>query len=137
MSDKKISQLPNASTPLDGTEQLPIVQSGNTVKAMVKDINNIGPIISVDLSTSDYTIPGPGAYIIQTLGIGNLIFPDPSLTPGGTIIVDCTRVNNAAYVNNTNNFSPYNGFNNQLLGMGNGTYTVYSMGDRWVGGSNG
>ncbi len=35
MADKKISQLTAAATPLAGTEVLPIVQSGSTVKVSV------------------------------------------------------------------------------------------------------
>lgn len=36
--DKKISQLTAATTPLAGTETLPIVQAGSTVKATVQDV---------------------------------------------------------------------------------------------------
>jgi hypothetical protein len=38
MADKKISQLTGASTPLAGTEVLPIVQSGSTVKVASNDL---------------------------------------------------------------------------------------------------
>lgn len=38
MADKKISALTSASTPLAGTEVLPIVQSGATVKASVENV---------------------------------------------------------------------------------------------------
>jgi len=38
MADKKISALTSASTPLAGTEVLPIVQSGSTVKVAVSDL---------------------------------------------------------------------------------------------------
>lgn len=38
MADKKISQLTGATTPLAGTEVLPIVQSGSTVKVAVSDL---------------------------------------------------------------------------------------------------
>jgi hypothetical protein len=38
MADKKISQLTGASTPLAGTEVLPIVQGGSTVKVAVSDL---------------------------------------------------------------------------------------------------
>lgn len=41
MADKKISQLTAASTPLAGTEVLPIVQSGQTVKATAQDVANL------------------------------------------------------------------------------------------------
>jgi hypothetical protein len=42
MADKKISQLTAATTPLGGTEVLPIVQSGATVKATVANIVGAG-----------------------------------------------------------------------------------------------
>jgi hypothetical protein len=38
MADKKISALTSAATPLDGTEVLPIVQSGATVKVANNDL---------------------------------------------------------------------------------------------------
>lgn len=38
MADAKISQLPAASTPLAGTEPVPLVQSGATKKATVNDL---------------------------------------------------------------------------------------------------
>ena len=38
MADKKISALTSATTPLAGTEVLPIVQSGATVKVAVSDL---------------------------------------------------------------------------------------------------
>ena len=41
MSDKKISQLIGASLPLTGTEQLPLVQGGVTLKATAQDIANL------------------------------------------------------------------------------------------------
>lgn len=40
MADLKISQLTSASTPLSGTETLPVVQSGATKKATVLDLTN-------------------------------------------------------------------------------------------------
>jgi hypothetical protein len=41
MADKKISQLTGASLPLTGTEELPIVQGGQTLKATAQDIANL------------------------------------------------------------------------------------------------
>lgn len=40
MADKKISALPAASTPLAGTEVLPVVQSGTTDKVSVSDLTS-------------------------------------------------------------------------------------------------
>lgn len=45
MADKKISQLTSATTPLAGTEVLPIVQSGSTVKATVANVQE-APVAS-------------------------------------------------------------------------------------------
>ena len=42
MADKKISQLTAASTPLAGTEVLPIVQGGSTVKATIANVVGAG-----------------------------------------------------------------------------------------------
>jgi len=47
MSDKKISALTGATTPLAGTEVLPIVQSGATVKVSVDNLT-IGKTVSMD-----------------------------------------------------------------------------------------
>ena len=38
MADKKISQLSSASTPLTGTEVVPVVQSGSTLKVSINDL---------------------------------------------------------------------------------------------------
>jgi hypothetical protein len=43
MSDKKISQLTAATTPLAGTETLPIVQGGQTVKVTAQSVANLAP----------------------------------------------------------------------------------------------
>ena len=43
MSDKKISQLTAATTPLTGTETLPIVQGGQTVKVSAQSVANLAP----------------------------------------------------------------------------------------------
>lgn len=51
MADVKISALPAATTPLGGTEVLPIVQSGSTVKVSIADVTagrtvNVAGLIS-------------------------------------------------------------------------------------------
>lgn len=52
MADKKISQLTSATTPLVGTEVMPIVQSGATVQT---------PVSNVITASSGYTPSGTGA----------------------------------------------------------------------------
>jgi hypothetical protein len=51
MADLKISQLPSASTPLAGTEVLPIVQSGSTVQVSVNNLT-AGKAVSASTVTA-------------------------------------------------------------------------------------
>lgn len=86
MSDKKISQLTNASTPLTGSEELAIVQSGSTVKATAQDIADLAgglpyKIIIANISQSGTSNPvvteilntygTPLTYTRQSAGIYN------------------------------------------------------------------
>ena len=64
MADKKISALTAASTPLAGTEVLPIVQSGSTVKVSVANLT-LGRAISATQATLT-----TGNLIIGTDGQG-------------------------------------------------------------------
>jgi hypothetical protein len=52
MADKKISALTAASTPLAGTEVLPIVQSGTTVKVAVSDLTTGRAVSALSLTTA-------------------------------------------------------------------------------------
>jgi hypothetical protein len=109
MADKKISALTGASTPLAGTEVLPIVQSGATVKVAVDNLtvknirsNATSGILQVTgpaaASTRVATVPDANFTVArtdaaqsftgdQTLSTGNLVVSngkgiDFSLTPG-------------------------------------------------------
>ena len=72
MADKKISALTAATTPLAGTEVLPIVQSGATVKVAVSDLT-AGRAISATAVTAT-----TGNFVVGTSGQG----VDFSATPG-------------------------------------------------------
>jgi hypothetical protein len=61
MADKKISALTGASTPLAGTEVLPIVQSGATVKVAVSDL-------TAGRAVSTSTITGTTSLILGAAG---------------------------------------------------------------------
>lgn len=65
MADKKISQLTAASTPLAGTEVLPIVQSGSTVKATVSNV--LAPIQVTATRAGVNTAPN---FSFHVLGVG-------------------------------------------------------------------
>jgi hypothetical protein len=61
MADKKISALTGATTPLAGTEVLPIVQSGTTVKVAVSDLTaarvvNAAQVVVTPLTTNAQAI---------------------------------------------------------------------------------
>jgi hypothetical protein len=64
MADKTISALTGASTPLAGTEVLPIVQSGATVKVAVSDLT-AGRAVSATAVTAS-----TGNFIASTSGKG-------------------------------------------------------------------
>lgn len=64
MADQKISALPAATTPLAGTEVLPIVQSSTTVKVAVSDLTAGRAVSATQLTVST------GNVIIGTAGKG-------------------------------------------------------------------
>lgn len=77
MADKKISQLSNASTPLAGTEVLPIVQSSATVKVATDDLTVKN--IRSNVTTGILQIAGPGAAATRTMTV-----PDANFTVART-----------------------------------------------------
>ena len=67
MANKKISQLTGASTPLTGTEELAIVQGGQTVKATAQDVADLAGasyLVYTALLTQTGTNP-PVATILE------------------------------------------------------------------------
>lgn len=86
MADKKISQLTSASTPLTGSEELAIVQSGATVKATAQDVADLAgglpyKVIIANISQSGTSNPvvteilntygTPLTYTRQNTGVYN------------------------------------------------------------------
>jgi hypothetical protein len=61
MADLKISQLTSATTPLAGTEVLPIVQSGSTVKVSVANLTAGRAVASAGGTFSDNFVQGTAA----------------------------------------------------------------------------
>lgn len=62
MADKKISQLSTASTPLAGTESVPMVQSGSTVRASVSDLTAGRTVDAGKFQPTANTVTGNGMY---------------------------------------------------------------------------
>ena len=73
MANKKISELTAASTPLSGTEVLPIVQGGSTVKATVQDVADLaggGGYLKYTALLSQSGADAPVATVLEnTLGV--------------------------------------------------------------------
>jgi hypothetical protein len=69
MADKKISALTASTTPLSGTEVLPIVQSGSTVKVSVANLT-AGRTVQVSKLESDDGVNG--RWVIEQ-GVNNNI----------------------------------------------------------------
>jgi hypothetical protein len=66
MADLKISQLPAATTPLAGTEVLPIVQSGGTVKVSVDDLTTGKAVSALSVSAATVTATTVNATTLDT-----------------------------------------------------------------------
>ncbi len=71
MADKKISQLTAATTPLAGTEVLPIVQGGATVKVSVDNLT-----YGKAVNTGNLTVTG-SANNLGIVKLGDATLPDP------------------------------------------------------------
>lgn len=85
MADKKISQLTSATTPLAGTEELPIVQGGSTVKVSVNNLT-AGKAVTASQFTVENNSASDAVRITQT-GAGNALVVEDSANPDATPLV--------------------------------------------------
>jgi hypothetical protein len=101
MADKKISALTAASTPLAGTEVVPIVQSGATVKVAVSDLT-AGRGISATSVGAGVTTPAAGTTIeARNAAAGTAI--RASNSGGGYVEIACeSNATSNAQLNYTN-----------------------------------
>lgn len=83
MADTKISALPSATTPLAGTEVLPIVQGGTTDKVSVADLTAGRDVAAKKLQPSDNVVIASGKGIDFTAGGGDVltIYDEGTWTP--------------------------------------------------------
>ncbi len=103
MADKKISQLTGATTPLAGTEVLPIVQSGSTVKVASDDLTVKN--VRSNATTGILQITGPAAASTRVMTTPDANFTaartDAGQTFTGTQTLTTTG-NSIAVFNSTN-----------------------------------
>ena len=80
MPDKKISQLTNASLPLAGTEEVALVQGGQTLKATTQDIADLagGGGGGIFISGGGTDVPKSASYVTTPTIHGG--------TPGATLM---------------------------------------------------
>lgn len=98
MADKKISALPAATTPLAGTEVLPVVQGGTTDKVTVADLT-AGRTVGAVKYEADYTATSPslsnstgtGLRLRATTGLATVFGADPA-----TVFAGWLQVSNGA-----------------------------------------
>ena len=139
MADVKISQLPAATTPLTGAEQIPLVQSGVTKRATVSDLSAIQTLQTVTTNGASTTINSSfnGANIGTFSGV-------PAVTSVGSTVGLANSTNAAVLVadawrgtsNNNINLGA-SGYNwNNVYGttfnVGSGTATMTASGNNLV-----
>ena len=113
MADTKISALTSAATPLAGTEVLPIVQSGATVKVSVADLTANRSVTASDLSLST------GNLSINTTSKGITTGSSIPLGLGVNNGISAITISTANFVG-INTTSPANRLSSKA---GNATYT--------------
>lgn len=66
MADLKISQLTSATTPLAGTEVVPLVQSGSTKKVAVSNLTAGRAVSGASFAVTGSSVPANGIYLSAT-----------------------------------------------------------------------
>lgn len=95
MADKKISALTGATTPLAGTEVLPIVQSGSTVKVSVNNLTTGKALSANSLAVTGSTSPASGVFLpaATTLGFAANSAEGMRLTSANRLLINTTTNN--------------------------------------------
>jgi hypothetical protein len=94
MADTKISALTAATTPLAGTEVLPIVQSSATVKVSVANLTAGRSVSATSFVPTGSTIPANGVYLPASNAVGiatnttNAVYIDATQN----VLVGCTAL---------------------------------------------
>ena len=115
MADKKISALTGATTPLAGTEVLPVVQGGATVKVAVSDLT-AGRAVTAS-SINKVAITAPATASTLTIADGKTLTASNTLTLAGTDATTQTFPTTNATIARTDAAQTFTG--DQTFGTGN------------------
>ena len=119
MADKKISALDGATTPLAGTEVLPIVQSGSTVKVAVSDLTAGRAVSASSVATTGNITSSTGTIQATTGAVKGVNIT--GMSTGTTYFVDSGygtgMVINGATATAPNTINLYNGAVGGVLTM--------------------
>lgn len=117
MANSKISALTSATTPLVGTETLPIVQGGVTVKTTVADITNAGtyPGYFTTLTSTGNTILGDATT--DTVRVNGYMGVGGAASAGISVYARSTALTGTSQV----------GFQSSITGTSAGTNALYGM----------
>lgn len=126
MADKKISALTASSTPLAGTEVLPIVQSSATVKVAVSDLTAGRAVSAASLTlTTPLAVANGGTGVTTSTGTGNTVLSAAPTLSGDVNLSTGNLIQGTASkgINFTAN-TPLAGMTSQLLNSyEEGTFT--------------
>ncbi len=122
MADKKISELNNATTPLAGTELVPIVQSGETKKVAVSEFNISTPTLQQVTDAGNTT----DNDIEVTDGLGRVFVIDKANSVYGLGDVDANNGETSIVINDSVNTIDIRGklINSLLFNLGANTTTL-------------
>lgn len=110
MADTKISALPSSTTPLAGTEVLPIVQSSTTKQVSVADLTAGRSVSASDLTVSTGNViigtSGKGIDFSATPGTGTSeLFDDYEIGTFTPVVEGSTSAGTATYVNQNGRYT--------------------------------
>jgi hypothetical protein len=113
MADKKISQLTSATTPLAGTEVLPIVQSGSTVKVSAADVT-AGRAVSASsltLTGSPLAATSGGTGQSSAFTANGIVYASSTsaLATGSALTFNGTEVSSTGSIRTSDEFSALGG----------------------------
>jgi hypothetical protein len=146
MADKKISALTSSTTPLAGTEVLPIVQSSTTVKVAVSDLT-----AGRSVAASAFVAPTIGAGSTSNLSLQSNGTTNATLDTSGNFLIGTTTAKTTLTVNgggatglNSSAFawqhyqqaaSSYTATSIQSIISGASAYLTFSTNGNWTNGN--